>query len=129
MTRLERRSVLKGAAAVGLVGFGSAVTGCSSADQAVPPPAGGEGDDAAPTPDTTANSDTGAGDTGAGDPGDGDPGDGVTGLVAASEVAVGGGVVLRQQELVVTQPTEGAFKASRRTAPTRRASSTASRTT
>jgi hypothetical protein len=119
MTRLERRSVLKGAAAVGLVGFGSAVTGCSSADQAVPPPAGGEGDDAAPTPDTTANSDTGAG----------DPGDGVTGLVAASEVAVGGGVVLRQQELVVTQPTEGAFKASRRTAPTRRASSTASRTT
>jgi hypothetical protein len=124
MTRLERRSVLKGAAAVGLVGFGSAVTGCSSADQAVPPPAGGEGDDAAPTPDTTANSDTGAGDTGAGD-----PGAGVTGLVAASEVAVGGGVVLRQQELVVTQPTEGAFKASRRTAPTRRASSTASRTT
>ncbi|GAA3657246.1 hypothetical protein GCM10022237_16670 [Nocardioides ginsengisoli] len=37
-------------------------------------------------------------------------GAGEAGLVAASDVPVGGGVVLKDQELVVTQPAAGEFK-------------------
>jgi Rieske Fe-S protein len=32
------------------------------------------------------------------------------GLVAAADVPVGGGVILKEEELVVTQPSEGSFK-------------------
>lgn len=39
-----------------------------------------------------------------------DPGAG-TDLAAASEVPVGGGLVLTDQQIVITQPTEGDFKA------------------
>ncbi len=95
MTQLERRSVLKGAAVVGLAGFGGAVAGCGSADQAVPPPA--SGGDSTATPAETPETETSSGDGAA--------------LVAATEVAVGTGVVLKGKKLVVTQPSEGTFKA------------------
>lgn len=53
---------------------------------------------------------TSGGSTGSGSPRSERPEGGVA-LVAAADVPVGGGVVLPDQELVVTQPTEGEFKA------------------
>src|SRR5215207_1966000 len=35
---------------------------------------------------------------------------GGAGLVAAADVPVGGGVILKEEEIVVTQPSEGTFK-------------------
>jgi Rieske Fe-S protein len=55
-------------------------------------------------------SDTG----GAGSAGDGDSGDGGSGggaAVAASDVPVGGGTILAEQKVVVTQPSDGEFMA------------------
>jgi Rieske Fe-S protein len=54
---------------------------------------------------------SGGGDDSGDDSGDApDPGSG-TELAATSEVPVGGGLILTDQQIVITQPTEGDFKA------------------
>lgn len=92
----SRRGVLLGAGALGataaLAACGTDTVGTNpngSDFAAEPVPAGSEG---------TEGGSTGGGSTGGG-----------TVLVAASKVEVGGGVIL--DEMVVTQPTEGTFKA------------------
>ena len=86
---LSRRTVIGGAAAVG----GAAVLAAC-----------GAGDDT--TDETTDQTDS---DSDSADQGDGDAAGGEV-LVAASEVPVGGGVILGASQVVVTQPTEGDFK-------------------
>ncbi len=80
---LDRRRVLGCAALFGIAG--PLLVAC------------GSGDDASASSSGGSSTDTGSG--------SGDV------LVATSEVPVGGGVILTDQEVVVTQPTEGEFKA------------------
>ncbi len=80
--RTDRRIVFQG---LGSLGVAVALAGCGSS---------GDGDG-------TATDGGGGGDA---------PATGAA-LATTSEVPVGGGVVLGEQEIVVTQPTEGEFKA------------------
>ena len=82
-----RRAVLGGVAAVGA---GAVLAACGS-DEPADPAGGG---------DATADSGSGGGDAPAG---------GEIGTTA--DVPVGGGTVFQKQKIVVTQPTEGDFKA------------------
>ena len=82
----SRRAVLGG---VAVVGAGALLAACGSDEPT--DSAGGGGD---------AGGDTGGGDTGGGDA-----------LATTDEVPVGGGTVFKQEKIVVTQPTEGDFKA------------------
>lgn len=88
---LGRRQVLGIAAGAGAV---SLLAACGGGDS---PTAGA--DDSAGSEDGGASSDAGGG-GGAG-----------TALVATADVAVGGGVILDDRKIVVTQPTAGDFKA------------------
>jgi Rieske Fe-S protein len=98
---LQRRVVLLGAGAVGVAGV---LAAC-----------GGDGDDsgtAAPTTDTTPSRD--APDTPRPtSPGTTAPteGSGGTPLTATADVPVGGGVIISGEQIVVTQPTAGQFRA------------------
>ncbi|GGN77970.1 iron-sulfur protein [Actinoplanes lobatus] len=98
-TASSRRVVLMGAGAVGATAVLSA---CGTGTSGTNPNGTDFGDNPVP-----------AGSTDAGDGGDagGDTGGGGSGnvLVATSKVAVGSGVIL--DEVVVTQPTEGNYKA------------------
>lgn len=85
--RLTRRSVLGGAAAVG----GAALLAACGSDDST---------DAADS-DATDDADSGAG--------EGDASG--EALVSVEEVPVGGGVIISDQQVVVTQPTEGEFNA------------------
>ncbi|MET7417071.1 Rieske (2Fe-2S) protein [Streptomyces rubiginosohelvolus] len=78
----RRRTVL----AAGAAGAAALATGCGSSD-------GGGGDDASPTPSA--------------------PGDATGGaeLARTGDIPVGGGTIFKEQKIVVTQPTEGDFKA------------------
>ena|SRR3712207_1580348 len=58
------------------------------------------------TPDSSESSEGSPSD----DATDGGGAAGAAGLVAAADVPVGGGVVIKDEELVVTQPSEGTFK-------------------
>lgn len=100
----SRRVVLRGVAAGGLGAVAAGLTGCASSGtggvSATASGAAGASSAAAAsgTPGTGAGAGGGAGGGGAG-------------LVAAADVPVGGGIVVGEQKLVVTQPTKGAFKA------------------
>ncbi|MFW6090748.1 MAG: Rieske (2Fe-2S) protein [Actinomycetota bacterium] len=114
-TVLHRRRVLIGAGAAGLAGVLAACgdDGDTSAGPGAPGTASPDTDDqpAESGPDD-AGEDDGAADDGAGDDGaTGDEGGDVDGLVAAADVPVGGGVILADQEIVITQPSEGEFRA------------------
>ncbi|MEV7643763.1 Rieske (2Fe-2S) protein [Streptomyces rubiginosohelvolus] len=78
----RRRTVL----AAGAAGAAALATGCGSSD-------GGGGDDTSPTPSA--------------------PGDATGGaeLAGTGDIPVGGGTIFKEQKIVVTQPTEGDFKA------------------
>lgn len=95
---LSRRRALSGAATLGL-GV-PLLAGCgddpetSANDPVTSAPAPSSSAPASPTATETASGARAAG-----------------GLVATSEVPVGGGVVLKSEEIVVTQPTAGEFKA------------------
>lgn len=89
---LHRRCVLGGAAALGVVPL---LAACGSEESPEPT--------TADSPDRTEEPSTADGSSGSPD--------GAAGLVAAADVPVGGGVVLDEQKLVVTQPAEGEFKA------------------
>lgn len=84
--RVSRRAML----AAGATGVAGALAGCQASNQSnqeappPPPPAAGGGDD--------------------GDPEDGAP------VASAADVAVGGGLILADQDLVITQPTAGEFR-------------------
>lgn len=86
---LGRRTLLRGAAALG----GTAVVAGCGEDAATPAASGGTSD----TPSSTASS------------GDGGGSGVVLGL--AADVPVGGGKIYDGEEVVVTQPTQGNFKA------------------
>ena len=83
----SRRAVLGGVAAVGA---GAVLAACGSDE---PTDSGGGSD-------TSSGGDSGSGDAAA---------DGAVGTTA--DVPVGGGTVFQKQKVVVTQPTEGDFKA------------------
>ncbi|WP_432078543.1 Rieske (2Fe-2S) protein [Streptomyces sp. YPW6] len=78
----RRRTVL----AAGAAGAAALATGCGSSD-------GGGGEDASPVPSA--------------------PGDATGGaeLARTKDIPVGGGTVFKERKIVVTQPTEGDFKA------------------
>ncbi|MFI7329081.1 Rieske (2Fe-2S) protein [Streptomyces rubiginosohelvolus] len=77
----RRRTVL----AAGAAGAAALATGCGSSD--------GDGDDATATPSA--------------------PGDATGGaeLARTGDIPVGGGTIFKERKIVVTQPTEGEFKA------------------
>lgn len=79
---VERRQVLRGVAFAGVTGLGVyGLAGCGGND------GGGGGGDGAPQ-DLAGES-----------------------IASASEIPVGGGTVFKEQKVVVTQPSEGTFKA------------------
>jgi Rieske Fe-S protein len=94
-----RRVVVLGAGAVGVAGV---LAACGGGDDDTASD-GGATTEAAPPPTETepAPAET----TQAPPPG------GATGIVAVVDVPVGGGVVIAAEQVVVTQPTEGEFKA------------------
>ncbi|MFC5952069.1 Rieske (2Fe-2S) protein [Pseudonocardia lutea] len=83
--QLTRRSMLAGTCAAGC----AALAGCATYSAAPEP-------EAAPAGDATAAP---------------RPGEAAAPLVRTAEVPVGGGVILAAQQVVVTQPTAGLFKA------------------
>lgn len=96
---VSRRIVFQGLSALGVA---AALAGCGGSD------------------DPDADSSTGGGSpeesggaadqpTGGGDSGNG--GSGGTELATTDEVPVGGGLILSDEQIVITQPTEGEFKA------------------
>jgi Rieske Fe-S protein len=100
-THTARRTVLAG---VGIAGIATALTACGS---------GGSSTSAASVPSGQASSDP-AGSASApatSAPANGAGGGGGTALGKTADVPVGGGMVFKDQKVVVTQPTAGDFKA------------------
>ncbi len=90
----SRRSVLGAAVAVGAVGV---VAACGGGGEAEPPVASTSGTSSEPsTPSTAASS---------------APADGAEALTSTADVPVGGGVIIADAKVVVTQPKAGEFKA------------------
>jgi Rieske Fe-S protein len=85
---LTRRRVLQGAAAVGVFGVAGTVLAACGGD-----------DPASTTP------------TGSADPTESGTGGGAAALATTADVPVGGGLILEDDKIVLTQPTEGDFKA------------------
>lgn len=92
---VDRRIFFQG---LGSLGAAAALAGCA-----------GENGNGGSAGDNTTGS-TGGASTGGGDSG-GSAGATGTVLATTDEVPVGGGVVLSEQQIVVTQPSEGEFKA------------------
>lgn len=101
---LSRRHALAGAA-LGVTGLASACSDESNGGGS----SGGTDADPSPTDAASATSSGSAPAPGSSEPPETD--EPVAGLVAAADVPVGGGVVLAEEKLVVTQPTRGTFKA------------------
>ena len=104
---LSRRTVLRGAVVLGGAGMSGGLAGCGGESRGSAAPAGSPDSPAAvasspPTaaavpPESAAASSA--------------PGAGQPVLITTSQVPQGGGVVLADQKVVVTQPTAGQFKA------------------
>ncbi|MFD5147797.1 Rieske 2Fe-2S domain-containing protein [Streptomyces sp. NPDC058401] len=90
-TRAARRTVLAAGASVLA---GGVLTACGSGDETKPSSEGGS----APTAQNSASASSSA------------PAGNAKALVKSSEVPVGGGTVLKDEKLVVTQPTAGSFR-------------------
>ncbi|MFF3214076.1 Rieske (2Fe-2S) protein [Streptomyces sp. NPDC002886] len=90
-TRAARRTVLAAGASVLA---GGVLTACGGADETKPSSEGGS----APTAQNSASASASA------------PAGDAKALVKSSEVPVGGGTVLKDEKLVVTQPTAGSFR-------------------
>ena len=100
---LDRRSVLLG---MGVIGVGAALAACGDSDDDEP-----ESSTASPDDDDRDDQDDDLDDDDDQDDDQDDDDDGgVAALVAASEVPVSGGVVLGEQGVVVTQPSDGQFR-------------------
>lgn len=91
---VQRRTVLQLSGVVAVGGLVAACSSSSSSDASTPPATGG-GATAAPATSAAATSGSG----------------GSAALAATSDVPVGGGLVLADQSVVITQPTAGDFKA------------------
>jgi nitrite reductase/ring-hydroxylating ferredoxin subunit len=108
-----RRSVLRGALALGAVGIGGALTGCgggssstsSSTTTQASAPAGGATAAATPAPVAAPAATAKPAASTAAAPAAG------TLLGPASKIPVGGGVIYEAAKVVVTQPTAGEYKA------------------
>lgn len=87
-----RRQVL---AASGVVASTVIVSGCGSGDDGT----------------ASESGDTGEGSTHPADNGEGDPASGGDPVASVGDVPVGGGVVVASEQVVITQPSEGEFKA------------------
>ena len=87
-------------AGVGLVGLASAITACGAGGSSSTPAAGGT------TPAAAANSGTGSA---AGGGASSAPA--ANALAATSQIPVGSGMIFSSQQVVVTQPAAGEFKA------------------
>ena len=105
----SRRSVLRAAGLVALAGGGTALAACSAdADVAAPaaspaaPSSAASSSAASPSASASASASSSASSSAAVPAGP---------SVAASEVPVGGGVILKDAKYVVTQPTKGDYKA------------------
>ena len=94
--RAPRRAVL----AAGATGVAGVLAGCQVYGREEPPPA------PPPPPPVAGGEDGGDAEGGNGDGGDA----GGTPVASTADVAVGGGLILADQDLVVTQPTAGDFK-------------------
>ncbi|MCX5408204.1 Rieske (2Fe-2S) protein [Streptomyces sp. NBC_00335] len=90
-TRAARRTVLAAGASVLA---GGVLTACGGADETKPSSEGGS----APTAQNSASASSSA------------PAADAKALIKSSEVPVGGGTVLKDEKLVVTQPTAGDFR-------------------
>lgn len=90
-TRAARRTVLAAGASVLA---GGVLTACGGADETKPAAEGGS----APTGQSSASASSSA------------PAGNAKALLKSSEVPVGGGTVLKDEKLVVTQPTAGSFR-------------------
>jgi len=97
-----RRGVLAG---VGLVGLAGAITACGAGASSSTPAAG----NAATTPAAPASSASASG--GAASSAAASSAAGANSLAATSKIPVGGGMIFPGQQVVVTQPTAGEFKA------------------
>lgn len=91
-TRPSRRIVFQG---LGALGVAAVLAGCG----------GGDDPGAAGTTGGTTPSDDATGGNGSGTGSNAEP------LATTSEIPVGGGIILSDRKIVVTQPTEGEFKA------------------
>jgi Rieske Fe-S protein len=98
---ISRRQTLAGA---GLIGVGLPVLAACGGDGG---DTGGDTSSADPTEASTSATPTGSDSASATEPSSA----AVEGLVAAADVPVGGGVILDDEKLVVTQPESGTFKA------------------
>ncbi len=107
---ITRRNALTGAATVG-VGL-PLLAACGGGDDTT-------GIDPAGAGGGSSSSAGGGGNAGNGGNGGGNAGG--EALTSTSDIPVGGGTIFADESVVVTQPTEGEFKASRRSAPTRAA--------
>lgn len=115
---LHRRRVLIGAGAAGLAGVLAACGDDGGTPAGSGQPTGPASPDDADEPADSEPDDEAAGDDGADDDAaededsedDGAEDNGAEGLVAAADVPVGGGVILSDAEIVITQPSEGEFR-------------------
>lgn len=99
---LDRRTLLRGAVLTGGALVATGLTGCGGDDSTSAGATTGGPTSSAPG---TSQAPSTAGPTKAG------PDRSVAGLGPASEVEVGGGVIYADEQVVVTQPTAGEFKA------------------
>jgi nitrite reductase/ring-hydroxylating ferredoxin subunit len=100
----DRRTMLKGLALAGAALPILAACGSSSSDAASP------GGGASPKPGGGASSEPGSGEPSRNDSSPTDPGSSDDVLAKASDVEVGGGVILPNRSIVITQPTKGTFE-------------------
>jgi Rieske Fe-S protein len=100
-----RRGVLAG---VGLVGLAGVITACGAGGTSSSP-SGGTNTGGTNTSGATTGAPGGAG-TASSDPASSDPG-AAGALTSTSEIPVGSGMIFPAQQVVVTQPTAGEYKA------------------
>lgn len=86
---------------LGALGVAAALAGCGGSDDSATDSSTGGAD---PQPSGSSQDPTGGGASG-------DGGSGGAQLATTSEVPVGGGIILADQQIVITQPTEGEFAA------------------
>jgi len=100
----ERRSVLRGALALGAVGLGGVIAGCGGGSYGASAPQRSTAANPPPPTDTSSQSSTTSASAAASSAGAGS-------LGLASQIPVGGGMVFDKDKVVVTQPTAGEYKA------------------
>jgi Rieske Fe-S protein len=101
----RRRALAAGAGAVGAVGTAAVLAACGTDDPGYDPYVPVDEDTVGTSPSAPA-SPTGSASPGAGDGEGGNP----DALASTEDVPVGGGLVLADQDTVITQPTQGEWR-------------------